>query len=303
MNRYNYFLNKQLSRIDNYIHINYKKGRLEGSKHLLDSHWTLAFESLNNNGFAKLPFNFKFINEYDFNFENIKNKQQIDNKLIFQKNLPTPNNFGKSSTSISLNSEFFSDNIFTKELFILIKSYFKRDFWLRNSPTIMYDLNNFRNINHTQEFYHLDWCDRQLTLVVLLNDIDLESTHLKYVPQTNRKSWILLNENRQSEKFSRITDKYIKKYGVIPVIGKKGDVFIFDAGNGLHKASYGKKDRGIINIIFSIKRTYAHFNENYEKKNNLKQGEHYWRNKIEYNILEKYNKNLWEKSIFKYVNW
>ena len=90
-----------------------------------------------------------------------------------------------------MNSDFFLKKIFTKELFLLIKSYYGKKFSLRNRPHLRLDLKEFRKEEKEHNYFHLDHCERQIHMVILLNDLDENSTHTQYIPETNKKKLVV----------------------------------------------------------------------------------------------------------------
>ena len=84
------------------------------------------------------------------------------------------------------------------------------------------------------------------------------------------------------------------------VIGNAGDVFLFDAGNGLHKGVYGE-DRALIHLIFSQMRYYAEYDKNYE--NNMRsQDSKHWEVLIDDKFSMHLKQNLWNFKNFKYTS-
>ncbi len=264
--------------------------------------WKKSLNEMRKSGITKLPI--KILLPFDISEKNqVENTnhelKKISNHLKTETELPYPNNFGFSLTLLDINSDFFLKEIFTKELFLLIKSYYGKKFSLRNRPHLRLDLKNFRNEEKDHRNFHLDHCERQIHMVILIKDINEESTHTQYIPETNKKSWMFINEDPLKKDFQNIVSKYKDQYGVRRIIGKRGDVFLFDAGNGLHRACYGN-DRGIIKLVFAQFRKYQHWDKNYLKKKietNEKQGFV----EISEENLKKLEKNFWDKEYFNYV--
>ena len=238
--------------------INLRNKDYSKDNYKLNEVWKKSLYEMRNFGITKLPT--KILLPFDIN----KNDQirttndelkKITNQLKVDSNLPNPNKFGFSLTLLDINSDFFLKKIFKKELFLLIKSYYGKKFSLRNRPHLRLDLKEFRKEEKEHNYFHLDHCERQVHMVILLNDLDENSTHTQYIPETNKKNWLFVNEERKREDFQKLVSKYKEQYGVKKIIGKRGDVFLFDAGNGLHRACYGDT-RGMIKLMWAQFRKY-----------------------------------------------
>ena len=258
---------------------------------------------MRNKGITKLPIKITFPFEISKDNQIQKTNEdlnKISNFLKIDSDLPGPNEYGFSLTTLDINSDFFIQKIFTKELFLLIKSYYGKDFSLRNRPHVRLDLKEFRKEEKEHNYFHLDHCERQVHMVILLNDLDENSSHTQYIPETNKKSWIFVNEERKRKDFQEIVSKYKDQFGVKKIIGKRGDVFLFDAGNGLHRACYGN-DRAMIKLMWAQFKKYAQWDKDYLKKkinSNEKQGFIELSDKS----LKALKNNFWDKKYFSYVN-
>lgn len=284
-------------------HINLKKKIFTKNNFHLNEIWKQSLNEMRSLGVTKLPIkiNLPFDLSKNNQIQNTNEElKKINNYLKIDSELPTPNNFGFSLTLLDVNSEFFLNKIFTKELFLLIKSYYGKDFSLRNRPHLRLDLKEFRKEEKEHNYFHLDHCERQVHMVILLNDLNENSTHTQYIPETNKKSWVFVNEERKRDDFKKIVSKYKNQFGVKKIIGKRGDVFLFDAGNGLHRACYGD-DRGMIKLMWAQFRKYAQWDKNYLKKK-IEKNETQGFIELTDKSLEKLKENFWDKKYFNYVN-
>ena len=91
---------------------------------------------------------------------------------------------GYKGLAVSLKNDFLWEHIFTDNLFNLLKSYYKTEkFFIRNSPVITYFYEGDENGAQT---YHVDHGQRQLSLMVNLNDLDKDFTHMVYIAKSNK---------------------------------------------------------------------------------------------------------------------
>ena len=272
----------ELNKLKNYYQIKNCKKLLK--KNNLREEWSSSFKDLVNNGLTKLPIKIEIpdiIQQPEYFCEN----QNFNNFIILENPLPKFDRYGKTQIEININSLIFR-KIFSKDLFDLINLYYNKNFWLRNSPIIILDKKNKRTNIHDQSFFHLDHCERQLSLVILLNKITADNTHTEYIKSSNNFSWFLSGHNRQKDSF-------------IKIVGEPGEVFLFDAGNGLHKGIYGD-DRVLIHLNFAQMRLYASYDEDFEKKELQKKNLHYSIN-IDESFRKFLNENSWRMSNFKYL--
>jgi hypothetical protein len=270
----------------------------DNSSYFDDDAWNNAFEELKYEGICKLPIKIKIPAKYQSTV-NLLSEKNYDNFIRPKETVKSSNKFGKCSIDLDINSEIFK-SIFTKESYTIISNYYKRQFWVRNSPCLKTDIQKDRKEEYDQGFYHLDHCERQLSLVVLLNNTTNQSTHTLFINKTNQKSWFFQNHNRKSIKFMKKSKQLSEKNTVSKIVGNSGDVFLFDAGNGVHKGCYGS-DRAMIHLNFAQMRYYAEYNENYEKIQLLNKNTHY-----DIHINEEFgsylNKNSWSFINFKYTS-
>ncbi len=282
--------------------INLKNKDYSKKDYQLNHNWKKSLNEMRNFGITKLPI--KILLPFEIAKDNQINN--VNSELIKNQNflktdseLPSPNNFGFSLTLLDVNSEFFLKKIFTKELFLLIKSYYGKEFSLRNRPHLRLDLKDYRKEEKEHNYFHLDHCERQIHMVILLNDLNENSTHTQYIPETNKKSWLFINEERKRKDFQEVVSKYKDQYGIERIIGKRGDVFLFDAGNGLHRACYGN-DRGIIKLMWAQFRKYAQWDKDY-LKNKIATNEKQGFIELSDESLKELKENFWDKEYFSYV--
>ena len=156
-------------------------------------------------------------------------KNKIDSKL----KVVSKNKNGLKGVSVGLDSDFLWDYIFTDEIYDLIKHYYGGDFYLRNSPIIVF---NYDDEEHGAQNFHLDWGLRQLSIMVSLTDVTEKSTHMEYLLNSNKDS-NFKHPDRLNKNFKRKVKTFLSKNtkSLFKTIGKKDDLFLFDAGNGFHR--------------------------------------------------------------------
>tara|TARA_B100000029_G_C17604144_1_gene966837 strand:- start:4431 stop:5510 length:1080 start_codon:yes stop_codon:yes gene_type:complete len=91
-------------------------------------------------------------------------------------------------------------------------------------------------------FWHIDHSAGLISLHILLEDIDLNSTHMQYLPGSNK----FLNSR------DLYSDQTVANFKNEPVncIGKKGTIY-FHSGNTLHRV-VGRKNSSRLGLIFSF---------------------------------------------------
>ena len=297
-NKFLYFMDR--------LNINLNKINFNNNKDLFNDHgWQKCYENLISNGYAKLPIKFNLNNYENLNDLFDPNFKFEDFYLISEIN--KCNKYGCSNTCLSMKSPIIK-KLFSKELHLLIKSFYNENFFVRNCPFLRLDIENQREVNHDQSLYHLDHAVRQLSIIIFVNSLNEKSSHTKYIEKTHLNSWLNLRErdfNRHSSKFKKIVNDYEKNNEIKSLIGSSGEAYIFDAGNGLHKGHYGK-DRGIIHLTFSKSRRYAYYKKDFEinyRKNASNNFEKYYFGPLDLdnNLLQEYEQNNWTKENFKYL--
>lgn len=268
--------------------------------------WNLCLKDLLNFGFSKLPISFDFQDD----LESVDKYPSIDfdnHGINLIHSFDNYNDYGISNNCLSMNSSILYD-LFSQELFNLISNFYEGDFYLRNTPFLRVDKKSNRKITHDQSFFHLDHAVRQLTIIIFLNTLDESSTHTQYIRGSNKKSWLTLRERdfiRNTPKFMKMVEKQVKSNEIVSLIGKKGEAYIFDAGNGLHKGFPGE-DRSIIHITFNQSRKHTNYSENYEAQYREKAEANFHKNyfgplEISSKSLDHYNQRGWTKNLFKYL--
>ena len=289
----------QFNRFVNFYYINFYS-KIEGD---ISKKFKESLSELRLNGITKLPIKLDSLERLDIKDFILKRKISFEDSIIVKKYLNAyPNKYGVMQGLIDTNSLIIRD-LFTKDLFLLIKNYYGRDFWVRNAPVLIAHLKKSRIEEYTQKLFHIDHAERQLSIMVFLDDVTEDSTHMEYIKKSQKNSWLFKSVVREDYNFKKKVNDELEKKEVFKMIGKKGDIFIFDAGNGIHRAVYGN-DRIVLHFNFAQMRSYAEFNDNYEKNQNINNLTDYrWnfffnnemKHKLKLNLFE--GKNLkWSRS-------
>ena len=114
----------------------------------------------------------------------------------------------------------------------LLWHYYGRQPYFRGQPVVKTQTIEEGMPPNYQGRYHLDGGLHQVSFMLLLNDIGLGDTHMEYALKSHKKDHKTLDRRQIDER------QVERDYWVDPLIGKKGDLYIFDAGNGFHRGRY-----------------------------------------------------------------
>jgi hypothetical protein len=248
---------------------------------------------LQKNGIIKLKAN--GLSEYLIPLiENPKNLNKKSEEYYLIEN--TSNDYGIKGINVDIQSEFLWRYIFTKENYEILKSYYRGPFYLRNNPYIAI---SYDKESHGAQNFHVDWGLRQCSIMVNLTDIDSSSTHMEYLLGTNRRYWFK-HPHRLSEKFKTIVASHKSHYphANFTTQSPKDTLFIFDAGNGLHRQVPGGK-RIILHLNFVDNLAYTGWKHGWEPSEAFK--ESYWFSEIGEKTLEKISNSGIPQSFFSLV--
>ncbi|MCC2615120.1 hypothetical protein LJ739_02540 [Aestuariibacter halophilus] len=131
----------------------------------------------------------------------------------------------------------------------IIWKYLGRRPLLRNLPVIQHSHALPQSSHDIQQHFHCDSGLHQISCIYLLSDLTEQMTHTEYA----------LASNRARKPVSHYYDRYSidesslqSQFEMGTITGKAGDLFIFDAGNGYHRAKLiPHTDRRIIHLNFT----------------------------------------------------
>ncbi len=139
----------------------------------------------------------------------------------------------ETSLYISYRDPMFEQLLCNKDLASLLYNYFKRQPYYRNPVHLTKDSFSREIIGRTSSKYHLDGGFHQLTIILSVNDTEENDTHTKYASGSHKKYRYKSVADRDS-----ISESWVEQnWPITRIVGKKGSVHVFDAGNGFHKLS------------------------------------------------------------------
>lgn len=220
-------------------------------------------------------------------------KNKVDSKL----KVVNKNKSGLKGVSVGLDSDFLWDYIFTDKIYNLIKGYYAGDFYLRNSPIIVF---NYDDEEHGAQNFHLDWGLRQLSIMVSLTDVTEKSTHMEYLLNSNQDS-----NFKHPDRFSKRFKSKVKRFllnnpkSLFKTIGKKDELFLFDAGNGFHK-QVGGGHRIMLHLNFVDNLSFTNWDNNWTP-NPKNSNDEVWFQDSSESIKNKIESSPFSKKVFSLV--
>jgi len=136
----------------------------------------------------------------------------------------------------------------------ILQRYYKRQPYYRNYPVInKIAFDSQHRMDITGKF-HRDGGWRQVSCMLLVTDVSLSDTHMEYAVGSHRSSMI-----KSLDRFS-YDDKVIEDhFKLVPLIGPRGTLFVFDAGNGFHRACFKSGSvRKILHLNFTTGHSIQH---------------------------------------------
>ena len=191
-----------------------------------------------------------FLNEYKDLIES--EKKMIENKEMH--NSKTSNNiYAYRVINLHL-SKALIDIWLNEEIVSFLEHYLGTKIYAREYPRLVYtkyfyddNLKSIDKYNNKYKnmlvdvpyFWHTDHTAGLISLHILLEDVDLKSTHMQYLPGSNK----YLNSR------DLYSDETISKFAKKPIdcIGKKGTIY-FHSGNTLHRV-VGRKNSSRLSLI------------------------------------------------------
>lgn len=207
-----------------------------------------AFEDFKNKGYCYLDLfadTADYLNEEYF-MPLIKNQVPGSN-IINNVQKPEDLKMGrKIASEVSLLDEKMKSFYFNDQLIKLLYNYYQRQPYLRNYPWIVMHENDESNIKWKdnpvfQGKFHLDQGMHQISYILLINDLTHHDTRLQFAEKSH------LDDHYNLDRNSFEDSEIEKKYNIVDCIGPKGRLYIFDAGNGYHRAKY--ENRSIRKIL------------------------------------------------------
>lgn len=143
----------------------------------------------------------------------------------------------KMAVEISYKDEKWKDFFFHPQLVSLLYNYYRRQPYYRNYPWLVMHQNDDSNLDWKnnpvfQGKYHLDQGKHQVSYILLLNDLGENDTRLQFAKDSHKVDHFSMDRNDYPDEMIE------EKYEIVNCIGPKGRLYIFDAGNGFHRAKY-----------------------------------------------------------------
>lgn len=125
-------------------------------------------------------------------------------------------------------------NLLENGVMVFLEKLYGRDFWFRESPFLMIHP-PARAKEHIQAKWHVDGFN-QVTMIILCEDNENDGTATQFLCGSAQEDWHFeRDDNRLPE----------DKYDIKTCYGKKGDVFIINAGQALHRSLVGNGRKAI----------------------------------------------------------
>lgn len=122
---------------------------------------------------------------------------------------------------------------FDEDLCGLACNYYRRQAYFRNQPAIWKTYFEDSTKPFITGKFHKDRGLHQLTYILLLNDLTESDTHMQFAIGSHKK--MKLDDLRRFD----FPDERIKReYEIQACVGKRGTLFVFDAGDGFHRAVF-----------------------------------------------------------------
>ena len=240
-----------------------------------------------NNGFVKFNSgNGKKLAKYLE--EVIKDPESCESSNLGSFKINNKDSFGIKSIIIDSSSEFLHEYVFTEEILKKLRNFYGKEFYLRNNPTIEFSYNS--NEKNDSQKFHLDWRLKQTSVMINLNEITNNSTHMEYIKKSN-KQYKFMGPSRISKREIINSEKNYKNLETVKTTGEIGQITIFDAGCGYHRQISGGK-RVILHLNFTENLVYTCWNKQWNPAKPI-----YWFT----SMGEKKSQNL-EGSLFNLVN-
>ena len=214
---------------------------------------------------------FKYLDEIIKNPENAE-KSNLGNFKIIKKD-----SFGVKTIAVDASSEFLHKYVFTDEILNKLNDYYGKEFYLRNNPTIEFSYDT--EVNDAQLF-HLDYCAKQTSVMINLNDITDTSTHMEYLKKSNKKYRFIIPMRENPKEINKV-EKISKHCETARTTGSVGRISIFDAGCGYHRQVGGGR-RVMLHLNFTENLAYTGWKKNWNPPDH-----DYWFSKNNNNLQDK----------------
>ena len=198
----------------------------------------------------------------DYLSEIIRDPENCESSTLGKFKIAKKCPFGVRTIDIDSSSEFLHKYVFKEEILEKLKNFYGKDFYLRNNPTLEF---SYDNEKHNSQIFHLDFGLKQTSVMINLNKLDENSTHMEYLKKSN-KQYKFINPNRFSRRETNKVEKCYKNLQTVKTIGEIGEISIFDAGCGYHRQISGKR-RVMMHLNFTENLAFSYWNINWKPSN------------------------------------
>lgn len=160
------------------------------------------------------------------------------------------------SHAVSFSDRRLHEILFDAELCAIVCNYYGRRAFYRDNPTVHKEHTDPAAKPLISGVFHSD-SYRQISFMLLLRDLTEHDTHMEYAKGSHR-------HRQPSYDRTRIDQAAVPhEFEIVPVIGAKGKLFIFDT-EGLHRGAYHRGGNREIFHVNITPGTWAFTNEKYE---------------------------------------
>jgi hypothetical protein len=147
---------------------------------------------------------------------------------------------------LSFKDPRMAEMYFDPDLCGIFCNYYRRQPYFRYQPQLINTHLRDTDKPCLQGKFHKDGGYRMLAYTLLLNDITLGDTHMEYAIGSHRDR---TNFDDVRSRNSYSDEEVAQRYEIYPLVGERGTLFIFENGNGFHRARYVvDRPRVMINV-------------------------------------------------------
>lgn len=136
---------------------------------------------------------------------------------------------------VSLTDPVLQSIVLSPELLTLIHSYYGTQPYLRRMPFIKQNSMQKHHDADISSVYHIDQSKHFVSVMLLLSDLTENDSHMRFLAGTHQIEQPDFRLQPNDPKNKDLEEELLSKYDVVPLVGPKGTMFIYDNGNGIHK--------------------------------------------------------------------
>ena len=208
---------------------------------------TAQCNELRNDGIIKLDKSYR--NFSDYLLEQYLNNPRFQYAVV---DTSDPSNGTRIGYDMSLADPQITEFVLDPLIMEVLRCYYGTEPFLRNDPLLQGIDTNDTTLELGNGAFHIDRYN-QLSLMLLLGETSVRSTHMEYLRGTHRRKfgfWNLYLRDPDIQDVTRSTGAP----ELFKVVGSKGDAFLFDT-MGIHRANY---ILGSNRLIFHLNFTNGH---------------------------------------------